>query len=45
MASVAAARWQRFIASLQLDEPCEFGEGDIGLAGGIQALTASRSIV
>merc|ERR1712226_882317 len=27
---------EKFIASLHLEDPCEFGEGDIGLAGGIQ---------
>merc|ERR1712066_646868 len=38
MMSVSSKRWEKFMSSLQLDEPCEFGEGDIGLAGGIQVL-------
>merc|ERR1712157_399854 len=29
---------EKFIASLHLEDPCEFGEGDIGLVGGIQIL-------
>merc|ERR1719326_2452340 len=36
MPSVAKSRWERFIRSLRLDERVEFGEGDIGLSGGIQ---------
>jgi len=36
MPSVPAWRWQRFLKNLRLDERCEFGEGDLGLAGGIQ---------
>jgi hypothetical protein len=31
-------RWDRFLSSLHLDERIEFGEGDIGLAGGVQVL-------
>merc|ERR1712039_536478 len=34
--SVSSKRWEKFIGSLHLEDPCEFGEGDIGLAGGIQ---------
>jgi len=36
MAFASHQRWQKFLASLRLDERCEFGEGDIGLPGGIQ---------
>jgi len=36
MPTVANWRWQKFLASLRLDERCEFGEGDVGLSGGIQ---------
>uniref|UniRef100_A0A7S2QH85 Ion transport domain-containing protein n=1 Tax=Zooxanthella nutricula TaxID=1333877 RepID=A0A7S2QH85_9DINO len=36
MPSVPRKRWNRFVAQLRLDERVEFGEGDIGLAGGIQ---------
>ena len=34
--SLSAGRWADFLVSLQLDEPLEFSEGDIGFAGGIQ---------
>merc|ERR1711988_1973641 len=36
MPSVPKWRWSRFTESLRLTECCEFGEGDIGLPGGIQ---------
>merc|ERR1719277_2623787 len=36
MPSVAKKRWERFVGAMRLDERVEFGEGDIGLAGGIQ---------
>merc|ERR1712190_330067 len=36
MISVSSKRWEKFIASLHLEDPCEFGEGDIGLAGGLR---------
>lgn len=35
---VPRQRWERFIAGLGLDECIEFGEGDVGLAGGVQFL-------
>merc|ERR1712226_1172281 len=38
MISVSKKRWEKFMSVLHLDDPCEFGEGDIGLAGGIQLL-------
>merc|ERR1719188_2963041 len=38
MMSVSGKRWEKFITALHLEDPCEFGEGDIGLAGGIQIL-------
>jgi len=45
MPTVPKRRWERFVAGLSLDEPVEFGEGDIGLAGGIQVLEpASENI-
>merc|ERR1719253_382278 len=31
-------RWTRFVAGLNLDEPKEFGEGDLGLAGCVQVM-------
>lgn len=33
--SVAARRWEKFVGGLGLDKPLEFGEGDLGIAGGI----------
>merc|ERR1712190_620862 len=36
MISVSSRRWEKFMSSLHLEDPCEFGEGDIGLAGGLQ---------
>merc|ERR1719203_245156 len=36
MASVPTWRWQRFLKTLRLDERVEFGEGDLGVTGGIQ---------
>merc|ERR1719245_2533180 len=36
MVSVAHQRWLTYSESLHLDECIEFGEGDIGLSGGIQ---------
>jgi hypothetical protein len=38
MSFASERKWQGFLDSLRLDERCEFGEGDIGLAGGIQVL-------
>jgi hypothetical protein len=42
MATVTHWRWEKFVRALRLDERCEFGEGDIGLAGGIQVTEASN---
>merc|ERR1719282_1409412 len=36
MPSVSKKRWERFSGALRLEERVEFGEGDIGLSGGIQ---------
>merc|ERR1719284_1836327 len=36
MPSVSKKRWERFTGALRLEERVEFGEGDIGLSGGIQ---------
>jgi uncharacterized membrane protein YgcG len=38
MVWVKQDRWSRFLETLRLDERVEFGEGDIGLAGGVQVL-------
>merc|ERR1719277_65579 len=43
MSFASDLRWQKFLVSLRLDERCEFGEGDIGLAGGIQVLEAANA--
>jgi len=34
--SVGKKRWRRFVDSMYFDDKIEFGEGDIGLAGGVQ---------
>merc|ERR1719203_616772 len=36
MPSVPEWRWQRFLGVMKLDERVEFGEGDLGVTGGIQ---------
>ncbi|CAE7729948.1 unnamed protein product [Symbiodinium sp. CCMP2592] len=38
MEGIPSATFQRFIENLRLDDPVEFGEGDVGPAGGIQVL-------
>merc|ERR1711988_1310484 len=43
ISGVSAKRWDRFLASLMLDERLEFNEGDIGLAGGIQVQEPSNA--
>merc|ERR1711862_1060023 len=37
------ARWDRFVQSLDLDQPIEFNDGDVGLSGGIQVLEPSSA--
>jgi len=45
MPTVSKSRWDTFIGSLKLDDCVEFGEGDIGIPGGIQVLEpASQNI-
>lgn len=34
-------RWSRFISTLGLDQPLEFNEGDVGMAGGISTMEAA----
>merc|ERR1719499_594973 len=36
MATVSKQRWERFVNTLRLEDRVEFGEGDLGIAGGIQ---------
>ena len=33
---ISSSRWKKFMASMSLDRRVDFGEGDIGLAGGIK---------
>lgn len=40
--NVSRTRWSRFLQKMAFDEPMEFNEGDVGLAGGIQVLEASN---
>jgi hypothetical protein len=43
LADVPASQWDRFLFALKLEERLKFNEGDIGLAGGIQALEPSNA--
>lgn len=43
MPAISARRFGRFVTSLKFDERLEFGEGDIGLAGGIQVMEPSSA--
>jgi len=43
MQAVPQGRWNAFKASLKLNERVEFGEGDIGLPGGIQVLEPANA--
>jgi len=43
MPSVPKKRWEAFCSFLQLDDRVEFGEGDIGLSGGIQVWEPSSA--
>merc|ERR1719203_1596546 len=45
MASVAQEKWHAFVSTLHLDERVEFGEGDVGLPGGIQLLEPASANV
>merc|ERR1719343_72138 len=36
MPTVSKRRWERFVEVLHLEDRVEFGEGDLGIAGGIQ---------
>jgi len=36
MPTVPLRRWEKFVASLQLDKKLEFNTGDVGMSGGIQ---------
>merc|ERR1719277_1352943 len=43
MPAVSQSRWHRFIASMRLDDRVEFGEGDLGLSGGMQMLEPANA--
>eukprot|EP00440_Ansanella_granifera_P053707 gb/GFBE01058222.1/.p1 GENE.gb/GFBE01058222.1/~~gb/GFBE01058222.1/.p1 ORF type:complete len:1285 (+),score=394.99 gb/GFBE01058222.1/:1-3855(+) len=43
MPSIPQRRFASFIENLKLEERLEFGEGDIGLAGGVQVLEAASA--
>jgi len=45
MPSVPHKRWEKFVANLGLDDPVEFGEGDMGVSGGIQLLEPANANV
>jgi len=45
MPSVGAKRWTTFVDSLKLDDRVEFGEGDLGLSGGIQVFEPASANV
>mmetsp|Transcript_46290 Transcript_46290/g.108445 ORF Transcript_46290/g.108445 Transcript_46290/m.108445 type:complete len:1114 (-) Transcript_46290:184-3525(-) len=40
---VSNKRWKRFLASLRFDQPLEFNEGDIGMAGGLQVVEPANA--
>merc|ERR1719189_3135689 len=43
MPSVTHKRWQRFVNNLRLDDRVEFGEGDLGLSGGMQTFEPANA--
>eukprot|EP00933_Yihiella_yeosuensis_P015436 TRINITY_DN1346_c0_g1_i9.p1 TRINITY_DN1346_c0_g1~~TRINITY_DN1346_c0_g1_i9.p1 ORF type:complete len:1125 (+),score=273.00 TRINITY_DN1346_c0_g1_i9:107-3481(+) len=43
MVSMPDKSWLKFLDSLKLDDPLEFNEGDIGLAGGVQVTEPSNA--
>jgi len=45
MPSVTTQRWRHFVGTLHLDERVEFGEGDLGLSGGIQVFEPASANV
>lgn len=42
MPSVSEARWNTFVASLDLKKKLEFNEGDVGICGGIQCTEPAK---
>jgi len=45
MPSVGSKRWSTFVDSLKLEDRVEFGEGDLGLSGGIQVFEPASANV
>lgn len=45
MEQVQHNSWTSFLKNLQFDEPLEFNEGDVGLAGGVQVLENAQTSV
>jgi len=45
MPAVSKSRWSRFVTSLKLEDRVEFGEGDMGVAGGIQVWESASANV
>lgn len=45
MEQVQHNSWSSFLKNLQFDEPLEFNEGDVGLAGGVQVLENAQTSV
>jgi len=46
MPTIPRHRWEAFVASLKLDQPCQFGVGDMGMPGAIQVFEpAAQNIV
>ncbi|CAJ1357757.1 unnamed protein product [Effrenium voratum] len=41
--AISQRKWVAFLQSLKLEEPLEFNEGDVGLAGGIQVLEPANA--
>lgn len=40
---VSRKRWSKFLSHLRFDEPLEFNEGDVGVAGGMQVLEPANA--
>lgn len=44
MASAPNSRWKAVLSSLGFEKRCEFNEGDVGVAGGIQVLEPASAV-
>ena len=45
MESMSSKRWTKFLESLCFDEKLEFNEGDVGVAGGVQARLSHQKLL